>query len=168
VPQTPPKHNFDIDLDFGQVWERRIVSMFEGEGSIEVKADRKWWEWGNLVFEIEYNGKPSGVAASEAVWWVSVLTNKEDPHQSDMILIWKTANLLAQLKELVKTEKADICWGGDGKRAKLVRVMIDKLIPQVIHDKPWSLMKEAFDEGVQKGRQDVINNPKIYGISTDT
>ena len=131
MPQTPPKHNFDIDLDFGQVWERRIVSMFEGEGSIEVKADRMWWSTGNLVFEVECGGKPSGIKASKAKWWVSVLTNKDDPHKSDMIMIWPTLTLLENLKQLVKESKASVCWGGDGKRVKMVRVPVDMLLPSI-------------------------------------
>jgi len=29
--------NFDIDLDFGQIYEEKVRKLFEGEGSIEVR-----------------------------------------------------------------------------------------------------------------------------------
>jgi len=48
----------------------------------------------------------------------------------------------------------------------MVRVTVDRLLPQLVHDKPWSLMKEAYDEGVQEGHSDVMDNPKFYGLRT--
>ena len=30
--------NFDIDLNFGQIYEEKIRNLFEGEGSIEVNT----------------------------------------------------------------------------------------------------------------------------------
>ncbi len=35
--------NFDIDLDFGQVYEQKIKDLFEGDGSIEVKPEGVIW-----------------------------------------------------------------------------------------------------------------------------
>ena len=152
MPQTKPKSNFDVDLDFGQIWERRICNIFEGEGSLEVKADKMWHNSGNLAFEFKCNGRASGIAASKAKWWVSVLTNKEDPHNTDLILIWKTEQLLNLLRNLVREKKADIRTGGDGGRSEMVIVGIDHLIPSLVHEKPWSARKEAYQTGLRDGR----------------
>lgn len=151
MPQTEPKHNFDIDLDFGQIWERRICNIFENNGSLEVKADRMWWNSGNLAFEFQCNGKPSGIAASKATWWVSVLTNQDDPNNTDLILIWKTEELKELLRSLIREKKAEVKNGGDGMRAQLVLVKIDDLLPSCIHDKPWSNRKDEYARGFQDG-----------------
>lgn len=154
MPQTEPKHNFDIDLDFGQIWERRICNIFENNGSLEVKADRHWWRSGNLAFEYKCNGKPSGFAASKATWWVSVLTSKEDPQNTEMILIFKTEQLREKLRKLVKENRAELKVGGDGNRAELVVVSVDELVPDMVHDKPWSPRNDKFQEGYRKGVKD--------------
>ena len=51
MPRTPEKSNFDLDLEFGGELEAQLCRIFEGEGSVEVKADRMWSKKGNLVFE---------------------------------------------------------------------------------------------------------------------
>tara|TARA_Y100000004_G_scaffold127628_1_gene143656 strand:- start:1744 stop:2232 length:489 start_codon:yes stop_codon:yes gene_type:complete len=154
MPQTEPKSNFDIDLDFGQIWERRICNIFENNGSLEVKADRMWWNSGNLAFEYKCNGKPSGIAASKAIWWVSVLTCQDDPENTEMILIWKTEKLRDKLRQLIKEKRAELKTGGDGNKAQLVITSIDELLPDAIHDKPWSARKEIYQKGYQKGVAD--------------
>ena len=151
MPQTEPKSNFDVDLDFGQIWERRVCNIFEGEGSLEVKADKMWHNSGNLAFEFKYKGRDSGIVASKAKWWVSVLTNKEDPHNTDLILIWKTEKLRDLLRGLVKEGKADIRTGGDGGRSEMVIVCIDQLVPALVQQKPWSIGKEAYQKGLLEG-----------------
>jgi hypothetical protein len=154
MPQTEPKHNFDIDLDFGQIWERRICNIFENNGSLEVKSDRKWSESGNLAFEYKCNGKASGIAASKAIWWVSVLTCQGDPNNTEMILIWKTEKLRDKLRQLIKDNRAELKKGGDGERAELVITSIDELLPDAIHEKPWSPRNEIYQKGYQQGVKD--------------
>ena len=52
--------NFDIDLEFGEVWEERVRKIFENKGTIEVKTERDIWRTtGNIVIEIGYKGRPS-------------------------------------------------------------------------------------------------------------
>ena len=63
--------NFDVDLDFGKVYEEKIRDLFEGEGSIEVKTERDIWaDTGNMAIEIRYKGKPSGISHTEADWFI--------------------------------------------------------------------------------------------------
>jgi hypothetical protein len=45
--------NFDVDLDFGQIYEEKIKNLFEGDGRIEVKTERDIWaDTGNMAIEI--------------------------------------------------------------------------------------------------------------------
>ena len=58
---------FDIDLKFGLIHEKKIKELFEGKGKIEVKAERdKWKSTGNMVIEIKYKDRNSGLYSTEA------------------------------------------------------------------------------------------------------
>lgn len=72
--------NFDEDLKYGQMGEKRIRNMLENlvEGSFEVKADR--YRNGNMAIEMRQNprrcGKwvPSGLQVTKARWWVYIFS----------------------------------------------------------------------------------------------
>jgi hypothetical protein len=72
--------NFDEDLKYGQMGEKRIRNMLENlvEGSFEVKADR--YRNGNMAIEMRQNprrcGKwvPSGLQVTKAKWWVYIFS----------------------------------------------------------------------------------------------
>lgn len=72
--------NFDEDLKYGQMGEKRIRNMLEHlvEGSFEVKADR--YRNGNMAIEMRQNprrcGKwvPSGLQVTKARWWVYIFS----------------------------------------------------------------------------------------------
>ena len=72
---------FDIDLKYGQEREQKIVSFLDkNKNKLEVKTERDWWaKTGNIAIEIECWGKPSGLAKTEADYWVHILAiGKED------------------------------------------------------------------------------------------
>ena len=66
---------WDIDLKFGKSGEDRVANLLNAEQSkIEVKTERDWWyKTGNIAIEIECRGKPSGLYATEADYWVHIL-----------------------------------------------------------------------------------------------
>jgi hypothetical protein len=72
--------NFDKDLKYGQLGEKKIRKMLESlvEGSFEVKSDR--YRNGNMAVEMRQNPRrcgrwiPSGLAVTEAKWWVYVFS----------------------------------------------------------------------------------------------
>ena len=44
------------------------------KNKIEVKTERDWWfKTGNIAIEVECNGKPSGIMATKADYWVHIL-----------------------------------------------------------------------------------------------
>ena len=117
--------NFDIDLEFGEVWEERVRKIFENKGTIEVKTERDIWRTtGNIVIEIGYKGRPSGLSITDAEWWIHVLTSSGEFHTA---LIFKVKKLRQTVTELVTTGKADIMKGGDNNQSELVRVPLKEL-----------------------------------------
>ena len=65
--------NFAYDLEFGRIREQRLSEILLNK-KIEVKTERgKWVDTGNLAIEIECRGKPSGLAATEAEYWMHIL-----------------------------------------------------------------------------------------------
>ena len=64
---------FDLDLEYGQIREKRIENLLKG-GKIEIKTERSWWrKTGNIAIEYEYRDKPSGIFKTESKWWFHVL-----------------------------------------------------------------------------------------------
>ena len=77
-----PKPNFQKDLDFGKQGEDQVKGFLQGivNGSFEVKSDR--YRNGRMVVEVAQNPrkhgwKDSGLAITEAEWWVYVYTMNE-------------------------------------------------------------------------------------------
>lgn len=72
--------NFDKDLKYGQLGEKRIREMMESlvEGSFEVKSDR--YRNGNMAVEMRQNPRregrwiPSGLQVTKATWWVYIFS----------------------------------------------------------------------------------------------
>ena len=71
--------NFDIDLDFGQITEKKLADAFEGKGKLEVKTERwqgkstQWKKTENIAIEIRDRGKLSGLSITEAELWIHML-----------------------------------------------------------------------------------------------
>lgn len=112
------KHgDWDISLEFGEFHEKRVRQLFETEGkTIEVKADKAWHTTGNVAIEYRFRGRPSGLSTTEAKWWLTVLTNKENPKESDMMILWSVSKLKAHLKQIQhKLRKVDAGYLGASK-----------------------------------------------------
>jgi hypothetical protein len=71
------EYNWDIDLEFGKVGERRLNDIFANE-KIEVKRDRIAMRTGNMAIEYMQQGRPSGIATTEADYWCYIFTNGDD------------------------------------------------------------------------------------------
>jgi|TARA_R100001510_G_scaffold12792_1_gene9979 hypothetical protein len=118
--------NFDIDLNFGQIYEEKIRELFEGEGSIEVKTERDIWaDTGNIAIEIRSRGKPSGLSTTEAKWWIQVFTVDGDVK---FMLMFRVDNLRKAVKYLYINELAPKINGGDDNTSELILVPISTLL----------------------------------------
>jgi hypothetical protein len=116
---------FDVDLEFGQQWEKHIDEMFSGAKTCEIKTERdKWASTGNICIEIESYGKPSGLTSTEAELWVHNLVKDGELCCS---LVFNTDKLRAVMEDM----KPYTVMGGDHKASKLYLVSIQKLLKQV-------------------------------------
>ena len=118
--------NFDIDLDFGQVYEKKIKELFEGDGSIEVKTERDIWaDTGNMAIEIRSRGKPSGISTTDAKWWIHNFTIDGDIKFS---MLFRVDKLRKAVKYLYLNELANIIKGGDDNTSDIILAPISTLI----------------------------------------
>ena len=116
---------FDVDLEFGQQWEKHIDEMFSGAKTCEIKTERdKWASTGNICIEIESYGKPSGLTSTEAELWVHNLVKDGELCCS---LVFNTN----KLREVMAKMEPYTVMGGDHKASKLYLVNIQKLLKQV-------------------------------------
>ncbi len=113
--------NFDIDLVRGLNGEVEALDILTGK--LEVKTDFKAYKTGNIAIEIECNGKPSGLATTEAEWW---LFNIRIPKAEPMLLIINRHRLrkLAQMYYY----KGNVTMGGDKGLSKMVLIPIQDII----------------------------------------
>lgn len=120
-------NNFDIDLDFGQIYEKTVRDIFQGDGSIEVKTERDIWKTtGNVAFEIRYKGRPSGISITNAKWWCEVFTIDGD---IKFIYLIETLKLRKIIKYLcLETDLTKNVMGGDNNQSELVLIPIKELI----------------------------------------
>ena len=115
-------NNFKFDLEFGQLdgetWFHEIMT----NKTIEVKCDRMTTQTGNVYIEYESRGKPSGIATSQADYWVYKF-------DEESAIVFKTNALKDKLKRLVNLglAKADI-QGGDNKTSKGVLLSLKDLL----------------------------------------
>lgn len=69
---------FDIQLGQALIHERKLERIFT-TGKIELKTETWLWErTGNICIEYEWNGKKSGIAATEAEIWIHQLKRGEE------------------------------------------------------------------------------------------
>jgi hypothetical protein len=118
--------NFDVDLDFGQIYEEKIKNLFEGDGRIEVKTERDIWaDTGNMAIEIRSRKKPSGISITEAKWWIHVFTIEGDVK---FTLMFRVDKLKKAVKYLYANDLAQMIKGGDDKTSDIILAPISTLI----------------------------------------
>jgi hypothetical protein len=113
-------NKFDIDLKYGQERERRVEQIIT-EGKLEVKTERDWWQkTNNIAIEIESYGKPSGIMATAAKYWVHILADGEKDYCR---LIFDTKTIKRLTKKYIKNVKN----GGDGWKSKFVLIPLSEI-----------------------------------------
>ena len=118
--------NFDIDLQFGKIYEEKVRDIFEGDGSIEVKTERDIWvTTGNMVLEIRHNGNLSGLSSTDAKWWMHVFTSDGD---IKFAIMFKVETLKKYVKKLIGMNMAKIVTGGDDDKSELVLVPVKYVV----------------------------------------
>jgi hypothetical protein len=106
---------FDLQLSDALINERHLAEIF-CEGRIEkVELKSETWQWeqtGNIAIEYRQNGQPSGIAVTEADYWVHEL-------RRDGGTLCYLMFPIERLKELARKAYAEGRYhegGGDGGR----------------------------------------------------
>ena len=69
-------NKFDIQLSQSLIDERRLAHIFEHLDIHRIELKTEQWQWeqtGNICIEYRANGKPSGIAVTQADCWVHEL-----------------------------------------------------------------------------------------------
>ena len=113
--------SFTHDLAFGEKAEDWANDIFKGGKKIEVKYDRIAHRTGNVFIEYESRNKPSGIATTDADYWIYKLENTE------CAIIFPVPYLKNKLREYFNQQQYLII-GGDQNTSKGFLVPIQKLI----------------------------------------
>ena len=115
---------FDIDLQYGQVFERKVADMLQNK-KIEVKTERDMWKsTGNIVIEFESRGRPSGIASTEAEYWFHNLAVGED---IVMTLVFPTKTL----RQYITNTRPRMVRGGDNNTSRLYLLNLQDLVKMI-------------------------------------
>jgi hypothetical protein len=119
---------FDKDLKFGEAGENWLVWLGSDNAKVEVKTERDIWaKTGNIVFEYSCRGKPSGIAKTEADWWVHLLSKDGKVVHGFM---WSVPVLKHFLRDIHRDPSMFNCKvlnGGDDHASTMIVVPIKQL-----------------------------------------
>ena len=117
--------SFDFCLKEGMKYENLVAQIIQGD-KVEVKTEiDKWFETGNIAIEFRYRNSPSGIASTEAVWWIHVLSYKGKVMG---FFVFPVALLKKFIRENFKNK--NMMWvvnGGDNNWSKLLLIRISEL-----------------------------------------
>jgi hypothetical protein len=124
IPLYNNDKRFDLDLQYGQVFEKKVADMLQ-HSKIEVKTEReKWKSTGNIVIEFESRGKPSGIATTEAEYWFHNLALGNDIVMTLVIPTKILRNYIAQTMPRIVS-------GGDNNTSRLYLLNLQSLVKMI-------------------------------------
>ncbi len=113
------KGAFDVDLVDGVAQEIAFLNIIT-TGKYEVKHDFKVGKTGNIAVEVECSRRPSGLAITEAPYWLYFLTGEEF---QDEVAVLISTNRLRRISALYPLVPA-----GDRKAARVHLVPVRDLL----------------------------------------
>lgn len=111
--------NFDLDLEYGEAGELKLLSILNGAKKVEVKTDRLSHLTGNVAIEFRCSGRQSGISTTEADYWAFVLMDGK------VIIMVETDKLKKIARKNYRLGK--VTCGGDGNNSEMVLVKINEL-----------------------------------------
>lgn len=111
---------FDLDLQFGQMGEKFVQDMQDGNNKIEVKTERGLWKTtGNIAIEITCSGKPSGISATGSALWIHLLS---DEGKIVGGYIFSVDYLKRKIMKLKNENRLRLVMGGDFNVSKMALI----------------------------------------------
>ena len=118
--------NFDIDLKFGQIYEKTLALILQDK-TIEVKTERDTWKkTGNIAIELHNHAsnKPSGLSVTKANFWATILV---DNFNIKSIHILPVSDLKTRVKDIVRNGGGKIVMGGDYNCSEIALIPIEEI-----------------------------------------
>ena len=117
-------NKFDIDLEFGEKFEKSLAKTLT-LGKIEVKTERdKWKKTGNIAIELMSRGKLSGLTITKAEWWCQILTIKGNIVGIYMVPVKKLKKIV---KKSVEFGRGRVVMGGDNDTSEIALIPLEDL-----------------------------------------
>ena len=111
---------FDIDLEFGQMGEKFVEDLQNGNTMIEVKTERDIWKTtGNIAIEIRCSGKPSGISTTGSAVWIHLLS---DNNKIVGGYIFSVDYLKQKIINLKKEGRLKLVMGGDFNASQMALI----------------------------------------------
>ncbi len=118
-------NDFRFDLSRGKIGEEHLAKILEDK-TLEVKTDSWIAKTQNIAVEYESRGKPSGIATTEADYWVFVFDGR---YNKEVILIMDTE----RLKKIARAyhSRGSIKKMGDNNTSVAVLIPLCELVSKV-------------------------------------
>ena len=115
---------FDLQLRASEEREKELGGILSS-AKIELKTETHQWEQtGNICIEYECNGKPSGIAATEADFWVHELRRDGET----LMYLWLPVDRLKTICRKAYAAGKYRVNAGDGGRSKVVLLRLSDLL----------------------------------------
>tara|TARA_R110000824_G_scaffold28206_5_gene95059 strand:- start:11626 stop:12003 length:378 start_codon:yes stop_codon:yes gene_type:complete len=121
-------NDFRYDLEVGQEGERLVDSLFKSK-RIEVKRDSWVGRTGNIAIEYESRGKQSGIATTEAEYWIIIFSRE---YEDKVMLVLETKRLKEVARKYYKAGK--IKKMGDSNTSIAVLIPLSEISNFTVHD----------------------------------
>lgn len=110
--------NVEIASGYAPDWDLRLTHKTAGNSwAYEVKSDTVAARTGNLAIEFECSGRPSGIAATKADYWIHYIPTTNTYYRLKV----------ETLKKIIKRVDPWTTYGGDGGRARMYLLPISHL-----------------------------------------
>jgi hypothetical protein len=119
---------FDLQLSKALISERRLADVFAfGNFDTKIELKSESWQWrrtGNIAIEYMRDGKPCGIAVTEADYWVHELC--DDNEKTLLYLMVSVDRLKALARAAIKGGRSR--QGGDGMRSRMALINVSELL----------------------------------------
>ena len=120
-------HKYDLQLSQGLINERRLADIFTSKNISRIELKSETWQWeqtGNICIEFKHrDGRPSGIAATEADYWVHEL--KRDG-ETLVYLMFPKERLLELARQAYREGRHRR--GGDGGEFEMVIIPLKDIL----------------------------------------
>ena len=113
--------SFTHDLNFGELAEDWVKNIFSEGTKVEVKSDTMAHITGNIFIEYESRGKPSGIATTDANYWIYKI------NELNFALIFDVIKLKEKLRYYFKNNMY-MKNGGDNNTSKGFLIPITQIL----------------------------------------